>query len=42
MGQTPDVEASIYLGAAHNWYIIEKLTLARDGSRYKECQRGHR
>jgi hypothetical protein len=35
MGQTPDVEASIYLGAAHNWYQIEKLTLARDGSRYR-------
>ncbi len=35
LGQTPDVEASIYLGAAHNWYEIEKLTLARDGSRYR-------
>jgi hypothetical protein len=35
MGQTPDVEASIYLGAAHNWYQIEKLTLTRDGSRYR-------
>jgi hypothetical protein len=35
MGQTPDVEASIYLGASHNWYEIEKLTLARDGSRYR-------
>jgi hypothetical protein len=35
MGQTPDVEASIYLGAAHNWYEIDKLTLARDGLRYK-------
>jgi hypothetical protein len=35
MSHTPDVEASIYLGAAHNWYQIEKLTLARDGSRYR-------
>ena len=35
MGQTPDVEASIYLGAAHNWYQIEKLTLTRDGSCYR-------
>ncbi len=35
MGQTPDVEASVYLGSAHNWYEIEKLTLARDGSRYR-------
>ena len=33
--QTPEVEASIYLGAAHNWFEIEKLTLARDGSRYR-------
>jgi hypothetical protein len=35
MGVTPDVEASIYLGAAHNWYQLEKLTLARDGPRYR-------
>lgn len=35
MGQTPHVEASIYLGGAHNWYHIEKLTLTRDGSRYR-------
>jgi hypothetical protein len=35
MGKTPDVEASIYLGAAHNWYQIQKLTLAREGSRYR-------
>jgi hypothetical protein len=35
MGQTPDVEASIYLGAAHNWYQIEKLTLTRTGSCYQ-------
>ncbi len=40
MGQTPDVEASIYLGAAHNWYEIEKLTLARDGSRYRVASVG--
>lgn len=35
MGHTPDVEASIYLGSAHNWYQIEKLTLIRYGSRYR-------
>lgn len=35
MGRTPDVEASIYLGAAHNWYQIENLTLSRHGSRYR-------
>ena len=35
MGRTPDIEASIYLGAAHNWYQIEKLTLARYGTRYR-------
>jgi hypothetical protein len=35
MGQNPDVEASIYLGAAHNWYQIKKLTLSREGSRYR-------
>jgi hypothetical protein len=40
MGQTPDVEASIYLGAAHNWYQIEKLTLAREGSRYRVASVG--
>ncbi len=25
MGHTPDVEASIDIGSAHNWYPIEKL-----------------
>ncbi|MCO6046765.1 hypothetical protein NG895_22945 [Aeoliella sp. ICT_H6.2] len=35
MGRTPDVEASIYVGAAHNWYQIEKLTLTRIGTRYE-------
>jgi hypothetical protein len=40
MGHTPDVEASIYLGAAHNWYQIEKLTFARDGSRYRVASVG--
>jgi hypothetical protein len=35
MGQTSDVEASIYLGSAHNWYQIEKLTLTREDSRYR-------
>ena len=35
MGRTPDVEASIYVGAAHNWYQIEKLVLTRDGSHYR-------
>ena len=40
MGKTPDVEASIYLGAAHNWYQIERLTLAREGSRYRVAGTG--
>jgi hypothetical protein len=35
MGRTRDVEASIYLGAAHNWYQIEKLILTLVGSRYR-------
>ncbi len=35
MDRTPDVEASIYLGAAHNWYQIEKLTLTREGSGFR-------
>jgi hypothetical protein len=34
-GRTPDVEASIYLGGAHNWYHIHRLTLTREGSRYR-------
>jgi hypothetical protein len=33
-GRTPDVEASIYIGGAHNWYHIERLTLAQVGDRY--------
>jgi hypothetical protein len=40
MGQTSDVEASIYLGAAHNWYQIEKLTLTREGRRYRVASVG--
>ena len=40
MGRTTDVEASIYLGAAHNWYQIEKLTLTREGSRYRVVSEG--
>jgi hypothetical protein len=40
MGHTPDIEASIYLGAAHNWYQIQKLTLARDGSRFRVASKG--
>jgi hypothetical protein len=40
MGQTPDVEASIYLGAAHNWYQIERLTLVREGSGYRVASVG--
>jgi hypothetical protein len=39
-GQTPDVEASIYLGAAHNCYQIEKLTLTREGSHYQVVSGG--
>ena len=41
MGKTPDVEASIYLGAAHNWFQIEKLTLTREGSRYRVTGMGN-
>ncbi len=35
MHRTPNVEASIYLGAAHNWVQIEKLTLSQEGSCYR-------
>ena len=35
MDRTPDVESSIYLGSAHNWYQIDRLTLTRDGSGYR-------
>tara|TARA_R110002072_G_scaffold109160_1_gene236271 strand:+ start:36653 stop:37096 length:444 start_codon:yes stop_codon:yes gene_type:complete len=35
MGSTPDVEASIYLGGAHNWTEINELRLARDGDVYR-------
>lgn len=40
MGRASDFEASVYLGAAHNWYQIEKLTLVRDGSRYRVASVG--
>jgi hypothetical protein len=40
MGPTPNAEASIYLGAAHNWYRIDKLTLTRDGSRFRVASAG--
>ena len=39
-GRTPDVEASIYIGAAHNWYQIEKLTLTREGAFYRIVSAG--
>lgn len=35
MGQPPDVETSIYLGVAHNWYQIDKLIMSRSGSFYR-------
>ncbi len=35
MGRSPDVEASVYLGAAHNRYHIERLTLSLLRSRYR-------
>jgi len=28
----PDMEASIYLGAAHNWFQISDLSLSEDGA----------
>ncbi len=28
----PDMEASIYLGGAHNWFQIDDLSLAEDGA----------
>ena len=34
MGRTPTFEASIYIGGAHNWYHIERLTLARVADHY--------
>jgi hypothetical protein len=34
MEEMPDVEASIYLGGAHNWYDVETLALKRDGDGY--------
>ncbi len=40
MGQTPDVEASIYLGAAHNRYEIESLAISRTGDGYRVCGAG--
>ncbi len=35
MGTTPDVEASIYLGAAHNWTDLKELHLSREGDAYR-------
>jgi hypothetical protein len=34
MGVTPDVEASIYLGGAHNWTDIQELRFSREGRGY--------
>lgn len=31
---TPDIEASLYLGGAHNWYHIDRLTLTRIDDHY--------
>lgn len=39
MGRTPDVEASIYLGAAHNWADIKELRLTKAGGAYRlQCK----
>ncbi|MBL7939204.1 MAG: hypothetical protein JNL43_07585 [Flavobacteriales bacterium] len=39
MGRTPDVEASIYLGTAHNWTDIQELKLTRKGDVFQlQCQ----
>lgn len=40
MGGTPEFEASIYLGGAHNWYQIEKLTLSQEGPHYRVAVSG--
>ena len=34
-GVTPDVEASIYLGGAHNWTDLKELSLAKEGDNYR-------
>ncbi len=35
MGSSPDVEASMYLGAAHNWTDLEELRLIKVGDHYR-------
>jgi hypothetical protein len=35
MGVTPHVEASIYIGWAHNWADIKELRLVKEGERYR-------
>ena len=36
----PEMEASIYLGGAHNWYQISDLSLANDGPDILVCCEG--
>jgi hypothetical protein len=40
MGDMPDVEASIYLGGAHNGYDVERLVLVRNGDDYTATCKG--
>ncbi|MBL7955282.1 MAG: hypothetical protein JNJ91_09595 [Flavobacteriales bacterium] len=35
MGSTRDVEASIYLGSAHNWTDIKELRLIKEADHYR-------
>jgi hypothetical protein len=34
-GVTPHVEASIYVGSAHNWADIQELRLTKEGDHYR-------
>ncbi len=40
MGVTPDVEASIYIGSAHNWTEITELNLVKEGEGYRVRGKG--
>ncbi len=38
-GVTPDVEATIYVGHAHNWTELKELRLAKEGEGYRiQCK----
>jgi hypothetical protein len=36
----PDLEASIYLGSAHNWLQVSELSFKSDGADYLICCKG--